>query len=286
MKHVSTYTDIVKRLNKNLHGDDEAFYTLPASQELAAQYLLLYELSLPFGLDLTNQLNFDKSSSRMRVSFAAMGTQEFIDIQARAKQWLQANAPEFVQEGSSMSLMFTHIGIRVMMGSIKGALIALVLISIILVISLKSLRIGLISIVPNILPGMVGFGVWYLLRGEVGMSTSMVLGITMGIVVDDTVHFLSKYIRARRDRGLSVEDGVRYAFSTVGVALWVTTIVLVGGFLILGTSDLANNGDMGLLVAIVISIALIFDFILLPPLLMLLDRGDWVEEKNTLGRAA
>jgi hypothetical protein len=83
-----------------------------------------------------------------------------------------------------------------------------------------------------------------------------------------------------------VEDGVRYAFSTVGVALWVTTIVLVGGFLILGTSDLANNGDMGLLVAIVISIALIFDFILLPPLLMLLDRGDWVEAKNTVGRAA
>ena len=166
-----------------------------------------------------------------------------------------------------------------MVGSIKGALIALVLISIILVISLKSLRIGLISIVPNILPGMVGFGVWYLLRGEVGMSTSMVLGITMGIVVDDTVHFLSKYIRARRDQGLSVEDGVRYAFSTVGVALWVTTIVLVVGFLILGTSDLANNGDMGLLVAIVISIALLLDFILLPPLLMLLDRKDWVKEK-------
>jgi hypothetical protein len=72
----------------------------------------------------------------------------------------------------------------------------------------------------------------------------------------------------------------------VGVALWVTTIVLVGGFLILGTSDLANNGDMGLLVAIVISIALILDFILLPPLLMLLDRKDWVEAKITKGRAA
>ena len=286
VKHVSTYTDIVKRLNKNLHGDDEAFYRLPDSQELAAQYLLLYELSLPFGLDLTNQLNFDKSSSRMRVSFAAMGTPEFIEVQERAKYWLQANAPEFVQQGSSMSLMFTHIGIRAMMGSIKGALIALVLISIILVISLKSVRIGLISIVPNILPGMVGFGVWYFLRGEVGMSTSMVLGITMGIVVDDTVHFLSKYIRARRDRGLSVEDGVRYAFSTVGVALWVTTIVLVVGFLILGTSDLANNGDMGLLVAIVISIALVLDFILLPPLLMLLDRKEWVEVKNTAGKTA
>ena len=119
---------------------------------------------------------------------------------------------------------------------------------------------------------MVGFGIWYLIEGRVGLSTSMVLGITMGIVVDDTVHFLSKYLRARRERGLSVEDGIRYAFSTVGVALWVTTFVLVIGFLILSTSDLAVNGDTGMLVAIVIAIALAFDFVLLPPLLMLLDR--------------
>jgi hypothetical protein len=272
VKHVSTYTDIIKRLNKNLHGDDPDFYTLPGSQDLAAQYLLLYELSLPFGLDLTNQLNFDKSSSRMRVSFASMETPQFIDVQERAKNWLQQHSPEFVQEGSSLSMMFTHIGIRSMKGSIKGAMIALVLISIVLILSLKSVRMGLISIVPNVLPGMAGFGIWYLIEGRVGMSTSMVLGITMGVVVDDTVHFLSKYLRARRDRGLSVEDGIRYAFSTVGVALWVTTLVLVVGFLILSTSDLAVNGDTGLLVAIVITIALIFDFILLPPLLMLLDR--------------
>lgn len=208
----------------------------------------------------------------MRVSFASMETPQFIDVQDRAKNWLQQNSPDFVQEGSSLAMMFTHIGIRSMKGSIKGAMIALVLISIVLVLSLKSVQMGLISIVPNLLPGMAGFGLWYLIEGRVGLSTSMVLGITMGIVVDDTVHFLSKYLRARRDRGLSVEDGIRYAFSTVGVALWVTTLVLVVGFLILSTSDLAINGDTGLLVAIVIAIALAFDFILLPPLLMLLDR--------------
>ena len=279
--HVSTYTDILKRLNKNLNGDQANHYLLPANQELAAQYLLLYELSLPFGLDLTNQLNFDKSSSRMRVSFASMATPDFVNVQERAKNWLGEHAPDFLQEGSSLSMMFTHIGIRSMKGSIKGALIALGLISIVLIVSLNSVRMGLISIIPNLLPGMVGFGVWYLIEGRVGMSTSMVLGITMGIVVDDTVHFLSKYIRARRDRGLSVEDGIRYAFSTVGVALWVTTLVLVVGFLILSTSDLSINGDTGLLVAIVIAIALAFDFILLPPLLMLLDRGKWKQSEST-----
>jgi hypothetical protein len=132
-----------------------------------------------------------------------------------------------------------------MQGSIKGALIALVLIALVLMISLRSFKIGVISLIPNMLPGVTGFGVWFLLNGKVGQSMSMVLGITMGIVVDDTVHFLSKYLRARRDRGLSAEDAVRYAFRSVGVALWITTLVLVAGFLLLSTSDFKPNGDTG-----------------------------------------
>ncbi len=272
VQHVGTYTDIVKRLNKNLHGDDPEFYSLPESQELSAQYLLLYELSLPFGLDLTNQINFDKSSSRMIVSLPSLRTPDFIALQDKGKTWLHENAPELEQEGSGVALMFTHIGIRGMVGSIKGALIALVLISLVLIISLRSMKIGLISLIPNMLPGITGFGIWYLLNGEIGQSLSMVLGITMGIVVDDTVHFLSKYLRARRDQGLSAEDAVRYAFRSVGVALWVTTLVLVAGFSMLGVSDFKLNEDMGLMVAIIISIALFFDFLLLPPLLILLDR--------------
>jgi hypothetical protein len=277
VQHVSTYTDIVKRLNKNLHGDDPEFYSLPDSRELSAQYLLLYELSLPFGLDLTNQINFDKSSSRMTVSLPSLRTPDFIALQDKGKAWLHENAPELEQEGSGVALMFTHIGIRAMLGSIKGALIALVLISLVLIISLRSMKIGLISLIPNMLPGITGFGIWYLLNGEIGQSLSMVLGITMGIVVDDTVHFLSKYLRARRDQGLSAEDAVRYAFRSVGVALWVTTLVLVVGFSMLGISDFKLNEDMGLMVAIIISIALVFDFLLLPPLLILLD-GDTTSE--------
>ena len=270
--HVNTYTDILKRLNKNLHGDNEDWYVLPKQQDLAAQYLLLYELSLPFGLDLTNQINFDKSSSRLIVSLPSMKTPEFINLQNRASGWLSQNAPELAQEGAGAALMFTHIGIRAMQGSVKGALIALFLISAVLIITLKSVRMGLISIIPNLLPGVTGFGVWYLLSGEVGQSLSMVLGVTMGIVVDDTVHFLSKYLRGRKVHQLSPEDAIRYAFKSVGVALWITTLVLVAGFSMLAISSFKPNGDLGLMVSIVISIALILDFLLLPPLLMLLDK--------------
>lgn len=269
--HVSTYTDIIKQLNQRLHGNDESEYKLPDSQELSAQYLLLYELSLPLGLDLNNMLSFDKSASRFIVSVPSLPTHRFVDLQESGKAWLEENAPQLVQEGSSMSLMFTHIGKRAMLGGVKGAFIALILIAIALVIAFRSVKMGVISIVPNLLPGATGFGVWYLLSGEIGMSLAMVLSITMGIVVDDTVHFLSKYLRARRTQ--SAEDAVRYAFRSVGVALWVTTLVLVVGFLTLASSDFKLNNDMGTLVSIVITIALIFDFILLPPLLMAVDGG-------------
>ncbi len=269
--HVSTYTDIVKQLNQRLHGDDAAWYKLPETQELSAQYLLLYELSLPLGLDLTNMLSFDKSASRLIVSLPSLQTHRFVELQERGKAWLETNAPELAQEGSSLSLMFTHIGKRSMIAGVKGALVALILIAVALVFAFRSVKMGIISIVPNLLPGATGFGVWYLLSGEVGMSLAMVLSITMGIVVDDTVHFLSKYLRARETQ--SAEDAVRYAFSTVGVALWVTTLVLVVGFMTLASSDFKLNHDMGLLVSIVISIALLFDFVLLPPLLMAVDRG-------------
>ena len=275
VSHVNTYTDIVKQLNQRLHGDDEANYRIPESRELSAQYLLLYELSLPLGLDLTNMLSFDKAASRFVVSVPSLKTPQFVALQNKGKAWLEEHAPGMVQEGSSVSLMFTHIGVRSMLGGIKGAFIALVLIALVLMFSFQSIRMGLVSVVPNLLPGATGFGVWYLLSGEIGMSLAMVLGITMGIVVDDTVHFLSKYLRARRDR--SAEDAVRYAFRNVGVALWITTAVLVVGFCILSTSDFKMNSEMGILVSVIIGIALIFDFLLLPPMLIKLDR--WIHSE-------
>ena len=117
----------------------------------------------------------------------------------------------------------------------------------------------------------MGFGLWGLLVGEVGLALSVVTGMTLGIVVDDTVHFLSKYLRARREQGLSSGDAVRYAFTRVGRALLTTSIVLVIGFLILSTSSFEINAGMGQLTAIIIAFALLADFLFLPALLIKLD---------------
>ena len=136
----------------------------------------------------------------------------------------------------------------------------------------RNVRIALISLVPNLTPAAIAFGIWGYLFGEVNLAISVVIAMTLGIVVDDTVHLLSKYLRARREHGEDREGAVRYALHTVGMPLWVTTVALVVGFGVLATSGFAVNGDMGLLSAITIAVALIADFLLLPPILMQFDR--------------
>jgi predicted RND superfamily exporter protein len=270
--HVNTLTDIMRRLNKNMHGDDPAWYRLPDERELSAQYLLLYEMSLPYGLDLNNQIDIDKSATRLTVTMESVSSNELLEIRARAQQWLADNVPYIKSDGASPSVMFAYIGQRNIRSMLIGASIALVLISMILVIALRSLKIGLVSLVPNLAPAAMGFGLWGLLDGQIGLGMSVVMGMTLGIVVDDTVHFLSKYLRARREQGLGAEDAVRYAFHTVGIALLVTTLVLIAGFMVLTQSAFKLNADMGLLTAITIGIALIADFLFLPPLLMKVDK--------------
>ncbi|MDA0144055.1 MMPL family transporter [Vibrio sp. RW] len=276
--HVATLSDVYMRLNKNMHGDDESYYQLPLNRELAAQYLLLYEMSLPYGLDLNNQINVDKSSIKMVLTVDNLGSVELVELEERIYSWFAANAPQYEVVASSPSLMFAHIGETNMASMLSTLPITLVLISGLMIFALRSVRLGVISLVPNIAPAIIGFGLWALISGEINLGLSVVVTLTLGIVVDDAVHFLSKYQRARLE-GKSAEEAVRYAFHTVGRALWITTVVLVAGFSVLAMSSFRLNSDMGLLSAIVIFIALVVDFILLPSLLMIFDKQTHYSDK-------
>lgn len=271
--HVYSITDIFKRLNKNMHGDDESWYRLPETREMAAQYLLLYEFSLPYGLDLNDRLNVDKSSTRLTATIDNLSTVEIRALKLRAEEWLKANAPKNMQtEATSPVIMFSYISERNIESMTRGNIIALTLISVIIMIALKSLKIGLFSLVPNLVPAIMGFGIWAILVGQINMAAAIVAAVSLGIIVDDTVHFLSKYFRARREKNLDAKEAVRYAFNTVGHALFVTTLVLVIGFSILVFSGFAINSTLGIMTAVTIACALIADFFLLPPLLIMLDK--------------
>ncbi len=242
--HVNTFTDVMKRVNRTMHGDDEAFYSLPESRELAAQYLLLYELSLPYGLDLNNQINVDKSATRFTVTLDDISSTEIRALATGGEEWLAREAqPEMASVGSGPMVMFSYISGINIRSMLIGSAVALAVISLLMIVALQSLRLGLISFIPN-----------------------------LGIVVDDSIHFLSKYLRARREDGLNPEEAVRHAFINVGQALVITTLILIAGFSILATSAFDMNASMGRLTAITLAIALAADLLLLPPLLMKFDR--------------
>jgi len=179
--------------------------------------------------------------------------------------------------------MFAHIGDRNIRSMIGGNLISLVLASLVIMVAIRSFKIGLISLIPNLVPIGMAFGLWGLWVGQIGLSLSVVTTMTFGIVVDDTIHFLSKYLQAKREMNLSAEDAVRYAFSTVGMAVWVTSLILVAGFLVLTLSSFELNSGMGLLAAITIAFAAFAEYLLLAPLLIKLEEKG--RDKNIVSTA-
>ena len=267
--HVSSFSEVQKRVNKALHNDEAAFYTIPQDIKEAAQYNLLYELSLPYGLDLSNQVNIGKSETRFGVTLKEVKSQKMIEIATRLENWLVQNTPKYMHaKASSLPLMFAHIGERQVKSLISGAIISALLITIILMITFRSIKYGLISIVSNVLPAIFGFGIWYFVLGYVNLGMTAVFGMTLGIIVDDTIHFMSKYLRAKKELNLSTEDAIRYSFQNVGRAIVATVGILCVGFFILAQSSFMINSYLAL-ITIIILIASVFICLLTLPALLL-----------------
>ncbi len=275
--HVTALTDTLKKLNQNMHGDEPSWYRVPNRRDLAAQYLLIYELQLPPGLGTDTAINLDRSATRMGVTLRKADSSQMIEMEKRAARWLSSNTETFVApDASGLDLVFAHLNNNNIHSLLSGTVLALILISVVLIFMFRSVKLGLTSLVPNLAPAALAYGLWGIFDGRINVALSVVIAISLGIVVDDTVHFLSKYLRARREKGYTAEQGIVYAFRTVGVALTITTVVLVVGFSILGFSHFNPTKQTGTLLAITLAGALIIDFLFLPPLLM------WVDKTPTL----
>ncbi|GMR04635.1 MAG: MMPL family transporter [Thermodesulfobacteriota bacterium] len=273
--HVNTFTDVMKRVNKSMHGDNQAWYRLPDKRNLAAQYLLLYEMSLPYGLDLNSQVSIDKSASRLTITTKNLKTRQIRDFTARAESWLVDNGlPSMRAKGTGTTIMFALLIDRNVRSMLKGTAFAFLLIALTLIVALRSIKLGLISLASNFIPVALTFGLWAILVGEMGIIASVITATSLGLIVDDTVHILSKYNRAKREHRFGTHDAVRYTFAHVGTALWATTLILVAGFTVLSFSSFKINSDMGVLTSITLVFALMADFLLLPPLLMYIDRQE------------
>jgi predicted RND superfamily exporter protein len=272
--HVDTITDTFKRLNQNVHGDDRAWYRLPEQRDLSAQYLLMYEMSLPFGLDLNNRINVDKSSTRVTVSLKNLTNNELLAVVQRAQDWMSAEMPGSMRPvAAGWAIMFAHIAERNISSMIVGIVLEMVGIALFLIIPLRSIKLGILSLVPNVLPGLLAFGIWGIAVGRIGLAASIIVSITLGIIVDDTIHFTSKFLDARRNKGMSAEAAAKFALIEVGEASIIMSLVLMAGFGVLSLSTFQVNSIMGMMSALTIFIGLLMEGLLLPPMLIMLERS-------------
>jgi len=269
--------DITRRIEKAVKsGTPDSVVSdktqIPDDADSIAQYFLLYELSLPYGASLNDQINVSRSSSRVTAILRNVKSSEIRGLNRQAQAWLAANAPPaMAAKGISINVLFSNvswINIRSMIGA---TITSMLVIAIIVGLALRSVGYGLLSIVMNIFPSIVGFGIWGLLIGQIGLAASVITAMTIGLVVDDTIYFLMMY-RAARTRGLNSEEAINEVFEIVGTAMLVITLSLAVGFGVLIASGFEVNRSLGAQTTIVILANLFIDWLMLPPLLRLIDR--------------
>lgn len=269
--HASSLTDVLKRLNETMNGGVEGSYSLPENTDLAAQYLLLYELSLPVGRDLNSLISFDRSESRLTIVIESLSAQNQIAFDDRASAWLRENAPNIQTSATGVTIVSAYSVMRIITNMLVGTMIAMAVVSLILIFVFRSLRFGLLSLIPNFMPAIMAMAVWGYAVGTVSVAASIVTAIAFGIIVDDTIHLMSKYLRSRAE-GMSPRESIVPTFKLVGRPLLTTTFIFALGFLVFGASGLSNNQTLGTLVGITVIIALLADFLLFPPLLIAFDK--------------
>ena len=270
VSHVSLITDTLKRLNKNMHEDDPSYYKVPESKELAAQYLLLYEMSLPEGFDVNSEIDIGKSASKVSVHLSNVTSEQIKTLALSGENWLKEHG--LAAAATGLSIMYAYLTENNIQTMVAGTFFELIGISFLMIVMVRSVKIGLLSLIPNLSPALLAFGIWGWLGSEVNLAISVVAAMTFGIIVDDTIHTLIKYMRARRDLGMDANQAIHYTYVTVGEPMLLTGATLVFGFGILSFSGFAVNHQLGILSALIITLAIFADLVMLPPLLVLFDR--------------
>jgi len=273
VNHVTSLAHTMKNLNKSMHGDDPEWETIPESEELSSQYLFFYEMSLPMGLDLNSSISQDRASTKISANLDDMSGKEFLKFDKKVRAHIQENnLTEIISPAAGFRVVFSHISMVIVNSLLFGVFLGLLSITLLLGLFFRSIPFGVLSAFPNVLPIASAFGIWALYDGQVGFMVAVGMGSTLGIIVDFTVHLLSKYDLARREMGQSPEEAVVFAFESVGFALIVMTIVISLGFLVLNLVNFMPLHDFARFSTISFVMALIIDFLLFPNLLVKFDK--------------
>ncbi|MCF7977196.1 MAG: MMPL family transporter [Chromatiaceae bacterium] len=259
--------DFVEEMHLNFHAGDPAYRALPESQNLIAQYLLVYD-----GSDLYELVNREFDQTRLILNLNVRGARAINDLIARIDDQLaRQDLGDLQVRVAGFGRLFADQEALLIQGQIRGLAAAVVLIALLMLILWRSPAQMLISMIPNLAPIALIFIIMGLLGVWLDMATAMIASVTVGIAVDDTIHLMHSY-RGRLAAGSPPVWALARAYQQTGRAIVVTTLILGGQFLLIGTSAFNPTAAFGLLTAVGLVAALLFDLLALPALLLLTAR--------------
>ncbi|MDF1876242.1 MMPL family transporter [Sulfurimonas sp. SAG-AH-194-L11] len=264
VRHLQSLLDVVKTFNNVMNGTK----TIPQSKELVAQYLLLYSLSLPQGMEINDKMDINERLLRITASVNLIDTSKDLQIIAWIENWWSKTPYSATVNGQTV--MFAHMQHDVTDTLIESITLAVVSISLVMLLIFRNWRMLPLFIVPNILPIALVVGVMGWLGIDIDMGVAIAGAIIIGVAVDDTIHFMVKYIEARK-RGDSLDEAMKYVMSYAGSAIIFTTLVLSLAFLVFVFSNFNPNYHFGVVTASALIIAVVVDLLALPALLMIID---------------
>jgi hypothetical protein len=263
--HVESHADRIKMIHRAVRGGDPEAYAVPDTPGAAAQLLALYEMQLPLGRDLSEDVATDKSATRLTARLTDVSTAQILDLKRRAADWIETHAPRLAEGkiATGTAVMFAHIGMRNIESMLTGTAVAFALIAGLLLIAFRSVTTTALAMVANTMPALSALGAWGLLVGEVGMAVATIVATTLGLVVDDTIHLVFA-IRRRAASGGSLPEILGDALADVTPGISTTTLCIAGGFFVLSLSGFQINAWIGLMTAVVALIAFVFDLLFIP----------------------
>ena len=270
IESVISIIEVIKTINRIINDNDEKKYSIPLEIQTNANYLNAYKTVEDNFLPLDRFIDADYSAITITVNAKEMTNQQMINLDQKITKEFSENFPSASLIHGSGVLLFARMDELVTIELLQGYSISLLLITICLTLGFRSIYYGFLSVIPNLLPATMVFGFWALLVGQLDPFVMMLFSISIGLVVDDTVHILSHYLENRRD-GITKASAIENSIITAGPALTITTMVLaLGTTVLIFANTLYFQQSAKLLVPIVV-LALLLDLLYLPSILRRFD---------------
>ncbi len=263
----SSIVDLIKDINQSFHDGDPKYYTIPDNRDLIAQYLLVYEMS--GGDEIYSFISSDHKRANLSIRSKLVAATEYTRLVDTLDAYL-AGLPKIAAtaDKNGIGALWMKLIDYIVESQIKGFLLAFLVISVMMCILFKSVRIGLLAMIPNLAPVFVALGLMGWLHVTLDYTKLLIGCVAIGIAVDDTIHLITRFRHEFFRKG-NYEEALKVTMTDVGRALFITSVVLVSGFLVLLTSTMDSTMLFGMLLAVAVSVALIADFFLMPALVLL-----------------